>query len=54
VQILRQEFFFVEQPPNEAEDGEHGGNETPVGAERQDIPIKYNAALEYIGLRTIA
>jgi len=34
-QILSKELFFVEQSPNETEDHESGGDETPVGAERQ-------------------
>ena len=34
-QTLSKELFFVEQSPNETEDDESGGDETPVGAERQ-------------------
>ena len=34
-QIVGKELFFVEQPPNETEDRENRGDETPVGAERQ-------------------
>jgi hypothetical protein len=33
-QIFGEKFFFLEEPPHEAEDRKDGGDEPPVGAER--------------------
>jgi hypothetical protein len=33
-QVFGEKFFFLEEPPHEAEDRKDGGDEPPVGAER--------------------